>query len=362
MATSIVFTVTTDLTQDQRMLRIADTLARASFEVMLVGRELPFSEPLEPRRFSQHRIACFFKKGALFYLEYNLRLLVWFLFRRFDVYGAVDADTALAGVLTSYWRRRPLVFDAHELFPEMPEVVHRKGVKKLWTWIEKLAFSRAAVAYSVSQGLVRYFEATYRRPVALIRNMPFRRDLPATTIAGQQYFIYQGALNVGRGLETAIEAMAEVPAQLLICGDGPLAGALKQLVAELQLQGKVRFTGNVAPPELALLTQNAFAGLMLLDNQGLSYYYSLANKFFDYVQAGIPQVCVPFPEYVALNAEYQVALLAQNKVPEVKNAMLTLLHQPATHRTLRQNCLRAREEWVWEQEGKKLVELYKNLA
>ncbi|RNI29071.1 glycosyltransferase [Rufibacter latericius] len=357
MVKSIVFTVTTDLTHDQRMQRIASSLTQAGYDVTLVGRKVPTSSDLPKRPFQQHLFKCLFLKGPLFYLEFNLRLVFWFLRHRFDIYGVVDADTALAGLLTVTWRRKPLVFDAHELFPEMPEVVNRPLVKGFWAVLEKMAFKRASLAYTVSASLVTYFQEKYQRPVHLIRNMPLRQfalPVPQTS----PYFIYQGALNVGRGLEVTLQAMQQVPARLVICGEGPLRPQLEALSLELGLQDKVTFKGNLAPDALAEVTSRALAGVMLLENQGLSYFYSLANKFFDYVQGGIPQVCVPFPEYQQLNALHEVALFANTQVEEVRAALLTLLHDQETYQRLRQNCLRAREEWNWQTEKQHLVDLY----
>ncbi|AKQ47607.1 hypothetical protein TH63_09860 [Rufibacter radiotolerans] len=342
------------------MRRIAGTLAAAGYQVTLLGRQLPASTPLEEQPFKQHRFTCFFLKGPGFYLEYNLRLLFWFMRHPFDLYGAIDADTALAGIFTSWWRRKPLVYDAHEFFQELPEVVHRPLVRKLWAWVEDLAFKRATLAYTVSVSLQEYFQQKYQRPVALIRNMPLRQTAhskPKTP----PFFIYQGSLNVGRGLECTIEAMQHVPAQLVICGEGPLKAQLQNLTYRLGLEQKVLFKGNLAPAALVQLTASALGGVMLLEKMGLSYYYSLANKFFDYVQAGIPQVCVPFPEYRLLNAQYEVALMAQPQVQDVQDAMLKLLQDAELYGRLRENCLLARQEWCWEKEGQRLVELYNKL-
>ncbi|WP_205502577.1 glycosyltransferase [Rufibacter psychrotolerans] len=358
MGKSIVFTVTTHLSHDQRMQRIAGTLAQAGFDVTLVGRELPHSPALQPAPYRQHRLRCFFLKGPFFYLEYNLRLLWWLLFQPYDLIGTVDADTALAGVFASRVRRKPLVYDAHELFPEMPEVVHRPLVKKVWAYWERQAFAQAQLAYTVSESLAQYFQERYRRKVGLVRNMPRRQTTVVTEGQEPPYFIYQGALNEGRGLEITLEALQQVPARLMICGAGPLEERLQALARQLGVEDKVTFTGNVLPAELARLTAAARAGIMLLEHQGLSYYYSLANKFFDYVQAGIPQVCVSFPEYQRFNARHRVALLTPLRVEEVRAALLTLLHNPETYHQLRQNCLLAREEWCWEQEAHRLVDLY----
>ena len=81
----IVFTVTNDLSTDQRMIRICSTLADAGYEVTLVGRKLNNSEALQSFTFAQQRINCMFTKGKFFYLEYNIRLFIFLLFFKTDV-------------------------------------------------------------------------------------------------------------------------------------------------------------------------------------------------------------------------------------------------------------------------------------
>ena len=92
---SIIFTVTTDLTYDQRMIRICTSLANAGYTVLLVGRKMKTSLPLAAQPFLQKRINCIFEKGKLFYAEYNIRLFFYLLFKKMDCIGAIDLDTIL---------------------------------------------------------------------------------------------------------------------------------------------------------------------------------------------------------------------------------------------------------------------------
>ena len=91
----IYFTVTTDLTYDQRMIRICSSLAVAGYQVVLVGRKLKSSLPLVEKPYSTKRILCFFEKGKLFYAEYNIRLFFFLLFKKMDCICAIDLDTIL---------------------------------------------------------------------------------------------------------------------------------------------------------------------------------------------------------------------------------------------------------------------------
>ncbi|WP_400190483.1 glycosyltransferase [Hymenobacter sp. B81] len=362
----LLFAVTTDLNYDQRMQRICATLAGHGYRVRLVGRQWPASLPLSAQPYEQHRLRCRFSKGKLFYLEFNLRLLLYLLRHGgWDAYCAIDLDTALPVWLAARLARRPLVYDAHELFTEVPEVVARPAVQRLWRAVERFVVPRARLAYTVGPALARLFEQRYGRPFGTVRNISRLQPsdgagAPLPADAG--YILYQGALNAGRGLEALLEAMPRVAGRLVLCGEGDLSEPLRRRAAELGLlqSGQVEFRGFVLPAELRAVTRGAAVGISVLDNLGLSYYYSLANKFFDYLHAGVPQLISPFPEYLALNDEHQVAEVVPELTPAALAAALNRLlrDEPARYRQLAGNCRRARQELNWQREEVVLLNLY----
>jgi glycosyltransferase involved in cell wall biosynthesis len=181
-------------------------------------------------------------------------------------------------------------------------------------------------------------------------------------IRNQQFIIYQGAVNEGRSFETLIPAMKQVDCKLLICGKGNFFEQTQQLVQENNLSSKVEMRGYVSPKELKQLTPTAYCGLTLFEKTGLNQYYSLSNRFFDYIMAGIPQVCVGYPEYKAINDEHNVALLI-NETDEhtIAKAINTLLNDDIVYNTLKQNCIKARTVLNWEQEEKKLVTIWNGI-
>jgi glycosyltransferase involved in cell wall biosynthesis len=364
----ILFAVTTDLNYDQRMQRICHSLQQAGYGVTLVGRQWPVSRPLQPQSYAQHRLQCFFHSGKFFYLEFNLRLAFYLIRRRDDAYGAIDLDTALPVYGKAFFSGKPFVYDAHEYFPETPEVVRRPWVKAAWQALERFVVPRTTLAYTVSNSLARLFTARYQVPFALVRNIPLLkpavpgRSLPAALLIPDKPFIlYQGAVNEGRGLAELLQAMDQVDMPLLICGEGGLLEALKIQVQQAGLGQRVTFTGYVLPADLEVITSRAFIGIMLLADAGKSYYYSLANKFFDYIQAGIPQLLPDFPEYQVLNARYEVGLFCDLSPERIARALNQLISDPALHHRITQNCLRARRELCWQEEEKKLLDLYEDL-
>jgi len=372
----IIFTVTNDLSYDQRMQRICTTLAKGNYEVVLVGRYLSSSKELPAFTFSTKRFRCFFNKGVAFYAEYNIRLFLYLLFVRFDAVCSIDLDTILAGFYAAKWRNKIQIYDAHEYFTEVPELVERPKVKAVWEKIANLTIPNISFAYTVGQGLQQIFSKRYGVDFGLIRNVPFavnetlsKADLDAVLHkykiphTDKKVILYQGALNDGRGLEEAIRAMVTIDNAILwIAGEGDLSQELRQLTSQLQLNDKVVFLGFVLPNDLKAITQLSDIGLNLLKNKGLNYYYSLANKCFDYIQAEKPALHRNFPEYQAINEAYEIGILLDDlSSASIANALTKLLNDSLFYKQLQANCRKAKTVYVWEKEAVKLIDFYDNI-
>jgi glycosyltransferase involved in cell wall biosynthesis len=366
----IILTVTNDLTYDQRMHRICTTLANAGYKVTLVGREQPASLPLDKRNYDQVRLSCRYQKGKLFYLGYNWRLYRYLsnLTGNLKRAGkkvavcAIDLDTILPVLRIAKKRNLPRVYDAHELFTELTEVKRRPFIYALWKWVERTAVPQFKNGYSVNQFIVDELNRRYGVGYEVIRNMPFStvpsaigKNLPMQKLP-PSFFLYQGAINEGRCFETLLPAMKSVTVPLVIAGNGNFFEQAKQLAVQNKVEDKIIFLGYVKPADLTQITPTAIAGITIFENTGLNQYYSLANRYFDYIQAGIPQLCVNYPEYAALNKQHETALLIDDLSPASIAASLNkLMVDDVLHNRLTQNCTAAAEAFCWEREAEKLV-------
>ena len=355
----IVFTVFNDLRTDQRMIRICSSLAKAGYQVTLAGKRHRHSLPPSERIYRQRRLFCFFRKGKAAYIEFNIRLFFFLLFHRHDAVCAIDLDTILPCYFSSVLKKTKRVYDAHELFCEMKEIVTRPAIYRIWKKVERFAVPRFRFGYTVNDLIADEFYKLYGVHYAVIRNVPVLKplqipDKPVKT------FIYQGAVNEGRCFETLIPAMNQVQAMLEVCGTGNfLQQALDLAQQQGKHRGKVLFFGEKKPEDLEEFTRNAWAGVTLFDKTGLSNYYSLANRFFDYCHAGIPQVCVNFPVYKEINNQYEIAVcIHDQEVDTIAAALNRLLHDKELYARLQQNCLKAREVFNWQKEEVKLLELW----
>jgi glycosyltransferase involved in cell wall biosynthesis len=365
----IIFTVTNDLTYDRRMLRICTSLAKAGCEVLLVGRMMPNSQTFENQYFKSKRFNLLFNKGKIFYVEYNIRLCIWLLFQRFDIICAIDLDTILPCYLAKILRGgnglgKTIVYDAHELFTEVPEVIRRPAIRKIWLGLERFIVPKLQHCYTVSQSVADEFERRYGVKFELIRNLPLRRNM-SLPITDNSFpiILYQGSLNEGRGLEAAIEAMHDIEnAVFWLAGEGDLSEILRGMVKEQKLEKKVKFLGYILPEKLPAITAQARIGIQMSEDKGLSYQLSLSNKFLDYIQAGIPQICTRFVEYERLNEEYSIAILIDKTDKHLLiRAINRLLNDKTEYDKIKNNCLKAAEKLCWEEEEKRLIAFYNRL-
>ncbi|MBK8501883.1 MAG: glycosyltransferase family 4 protein [Saprospiraceae bacterium] len=357
----IAFAVTNDISQDRRMIRICNSLQENGYEVTLVGRVLSTSLELPAFKFKTHRIKCIFNKGPKFYAEFNIRLYLYFKKIGADLYGAVDYDTLKGVAKAAKVKGKKIIFDAHEWFEEVPELKGRNKVKNYWIKIAQKGIPQTHLRYTVSQGIAENLERLYSRPFEVIHNYPPLQTAEPGSVR-EEVLIYVGVLNQGRGLPELVKAMHEINAKLWLVGDGDIREELWTLATQENLLHKIVFKGFVPPADLNSLLLKARVGINLLDGSSLSYRHSLANKFFDYVHAGIPQVFMEFPEYKRQYQQFRVgAPIFDLTKSSIVYAINHLLQDRNYWFNIHIDCLKARKVWCWQNEEKKLLELVNRL-
>ena len=358
MKPRILVLLSNDLVYDQRMSRMAQAWTEQGYAVTLLGRRRRHSSALGAKPYRQVRLRLLFESGKLFYIELNWRLFVYGLLARYDALCGVDLDTAPAAMALKRLKNKPYVYDAHELFPHVPEVSRRPRIQAFWQTVQDRVFRRFDAAYTVGSAIADYFEKSYHRPVGVVRNAPIRVGEPSYQPDAERFVLYQGALNEGRGLEPLLEAVQHTGSKLVLVGEGDLSASLRKQVADRELGSQVQFAGFVRPEDLPAWTRRAYLGFNVSENLGLSYYLSLNNKFFDYVQAGLPSLINDFPEYQALVAEYEVGLLLEAQSNQIAAQLNRVMNDDAFHAHMHQECLKAAKEWVWARESQKLGEIW----
>ncbi len=359
----IIVSVTTDLVADNRVHKVCSTLVKTGFGVLLVGRKLPDSLPIQPSGYKTKRIQLLFRRGPAFYAEYNFRLFCLLLRSKHDVLLSNDLDTLPANYLVAKIRNKPLVYDSHEFFTEMPELINRPFVKRFWEKLEHWVLPKIKYAYTVCDSIAAIYHKKYGVPFMVVRNVPFAaKEHETGNIIHQKekIILYQGAVNVGRGLKQAILAMENVEnARLVIAGKGDILDDLKVLVKKENLYEKVTFTGRLTISELAILTPTADLGLSIEEDLGLNYRYTLPNKLFDYIQARVPVLVTNLPEMTAIIKKYKIGEITRSLEPKkLAEKINSALLNDELRTIWKENLKIAANELTWENEEKIVINLF----
>ena len=359
----IVMAVTNDLVTDRRVQRHAATLREAGYEVTLVGK---------------NDLGMKAKKGWRFYAEYNIRLLFRLLKEKADVIWANDTDTLLGCYVASRMKRTRLVMDAHELFPEVPELVDRPRVKRVWERLERKLMPKCDALLTVCQSIADYYKERYGVEMTVVRNVPEMEGVKGSEkgVRGSErtkVLLYQGAVNKGRGVDWAIDALEFLPdCRLVVAGEGDLFEEMKSYAAQKPWADRIEFLGRLTPEELERLTPTADVGLVMLEEMGLSYHFALPNRIGDFVAAGVPMVVSDMPEMAAVVRRFGVGEIIEGVKgsEEIENSKLkiekkcSLALAESVKKVLarvwsKEDFAEARKDMDWNKEKEKLIECVK---
>lgn len=363
-----IVSVINDLSTDQRVDKVCKTLIKAGYEVLLVGRRKKDSRNLEERLYKTHRMNLLFEKEAIFYAEFNIRLFFFLLFNKPNLLIANDLDTLLPNFLISKIKRIPLVYDSHEYFTEVPELINNNFARNIWLKIEKFIFPKLKHVFTVNESIAEIYKKKYNIEVNVVRNIPLRKD--NQTIKSRKelgldnynnLLILQGAgINMDRGVEELVEAMQFLEKTfLMIIGDGDVIEDLKKLSVRLNIQHKIEFTKRLPYQELIHFTANADLGLSLDKDTNLNYRFSLPNKLFDYINAGIPVLVSDLPEVKRIVTKYMVGeILYSHKPEDIAEKIKNMLENKEKLAEYRKNTQKASIDLCWENEEKELLKVY----
>jgi glycosyltransferase involved in cell wall biosynthesis len=369
-----IVSVINDLSTDQRVDKVCGSLQGMGYEVILVGRRRRSSIPLSLRSYRTVRLFLLFEQGPLFYMFFQLRLFTYLLFHKSDVLVANDLDTLLPNYLISCLKNLPLVYDTHELFCEVPELKASPLKRGIWKSLERFIFPKLKYVFTVNDSIARIYSSEYKVPVRVVRNVPrrarssdkvFNKPAAALTLpSGKKIILMQGAgINIQRGAEEVLEAMQYLDqAVLLIIGSGDVIPTLKQMCKELHLEGRVLFVDRLPFEELRFYTQLADLGLSLDKDTNLNYRYSLPNKIFDYIHAGVPLFVSDLPEIREIVEQFGVGVITPDHEPRHMASRITeMLSNEPLMKMWKENTKLAAEKLCWEEEEKVLQEVYRKL-
>lgn len=268
----------------------------------------------------------------------------------------------------------PLVFDAHEIYYETPSLSVQQRL--LLARQERQYLPRVNLFITVNELIADYYKKLYGiRPLVIMNaiDSPQNLDIPkaaaklrelAQLPTNSRIVLYQGWISADRNLETLVEAARYFPQDvyLVLIGYGEYEKELKALVENQPWRQKIRFLGPVKSDNLLGLTAGADLGVVPYQPIGLNHELCSPNKFFEYIQAGVPVVAQPLPFFQRMAEAYEIVTVADLSTAEgMAHAIVSLLEDQNQLNHMQQACQKAAKELNWETESRKLVAAYQRL-
>ena len=289
-----------------------------------------------------------------------------------DAYHAHDLDALWPAVRAARRLDRPLVYDSHEFWIEQSSLVDRPLMRSCWSLLERQLIKRVKCVITVSESIAHDLGERYQLDeVVVLRNLPlFREKVQSNLIretlnfpADRPIVLYQGGFLTENGLREQIQVAAEFDrAALVLIGGGPNEEALREQVRADDLGDKVFFIPRVPFHQLHNYTCSADLGLCLIKGTGKSFCYSLPNKLFEYMMAGLPVLASDFPEMRSVvQASGAGQVVDPQNIEAIRQCIRGLLGEPTRIQQYGEAALRAARHYNWEREADKLIQLYNAL-
>ncbi|HLT73998.1 MAG TPA: glycosyltransferase [Ohtaekwangia sp.] len=362
-------------TNESRILREATAIVEfgISDKVILVGlwREgLPTEEQITDS-ISLIRVKGLFKKKSnsswanlLVFAGVFLKL-IRLSFREKPFAINVHSLTLLPfAVVTKWLSRCALIYDAHELETETHD---SRGVrKKLEKIVERFFIRFADHTVVVSHSIENWYRNEYAlSKISTIRNIPIlsvgTNSVNLRAMLGIKedalLFVYVGLLAGGRGIDHLLKCFSQENLKdrhVVFIGYGDLEEMIKT-----NLSSNIHFLPAVPPSQVAAYVAGADVGLSLIEATCLSFYYSLPNKVFEYLSAGIPFVCSDFPDVRREFETYNVCWFT-DPAQDLSLVLGKITCEDVQIR--RRNVIGHRSRWDWNIEKHKLVDVYASIG
>ena len=270
---------------------------------------------------------------------YYLRLYFGMLWRglrtSFDVVHCHDLDTLPLGFVLGKLKRKPVVYDAHENFPDMLEgsvpALVQEGLRRL----ENFLIRRSDLLITVGEKLRRHFVERGARHAVVVGNWKRPRDFARTAEQNaalrRRLGVPEGSLLVvcitqllrDRKLEELLQAVNGAPnVYAAIGGKGVLEGEIQKWA---EANPRIRFLGFVSAEEIPSYTCAADVIYYGFDPQNPNARFSAPNKLYEALAAGKPLITGDFGEIAEVVRQSGCGVvLPRYSVEEIQKALSLL--------------------------------------
>jgi glycosyltransferase involved in cell wall biosynthesis len=372
---------------DRRVWQESLALARAGYQVSVICPQMVDKKPFEelegvaiyryPMPFTANR--------AIGYVwEYSWATLWTFLYacyvfvrRGFKViHGCNPPDLFFLVALPFKLFGVKYIFDQHDLSPETFESKYPgKGgpILKVLRWLERLTYRTASIVISTNQSYRKIAIARGNlnsEQVFVVRSAPDLNKfspLPANPDwrRGKKYLAtYLGTMGAQDGLDYLLRSVKLISQEwgrgdihFLLMGGGENLGVLKQMAADLGLEGVVEFTGRVSNEQVREVLSTADVCVAPDPINPLNTHCTM-NKILEYMAMSRPIVSYRLTES-EFSAQQAAVYAKDNDVEDFAKQIVALLDDEPRRKQMGEfGNQRLLSELSWEHSTRELLKAY----
>ncbi len=372
---------------DPRVRKEATICSLNGFNVVVVGiiepkfnrKEidlLPFRVSLLNNPFKNNLLFCGIIGNSLWRFLYNIYYVLGFfmlcILERADVYHCNDFNTLPMGWLAAKILRVKVVYDTHEIATEnVGWFSTRPTQKKILRFFESFFIHRVDAVISVSHSAAKFLGDLYKiEPPRVITNCAWsmvKQNICSSAISKPFEVLCHGQFYDGRGYDLLIKAARflksyEGKIVIVLRGYGKSEEKYRQLVIREKAESFIRFDPPVMVDELVLAASKSDVGVAITEGICDNFKYSISNKIFEYLSAGLPVLMSDIPEHKFYNQLYHFGIIFVDLDPQtIARTIIKLYQDKLLYIKIKENVIDAQKTLCWEVEGAKLFVLYHNL-
>lgn len=360
---------TSEIFHDTRILNEAGSLTK-KYEVTILAKKYPIKKNNSPFKIKliDYRLIPVF--GILNIFSSLISLTKAALKENPDIYHAHDLDGLLCATPAAIIKRKILIYDSHEFWSDTFPFANIRGTQWLLPILEKLLIWRVNGGITVNSSLARILKLKYRKNFIYLNNVSNRQKTAKSQLnlrkkfPQQKIIIHLGAADEGRGMEQMIEAAKLLPRNfvLVFIGGGKIEDELKKLIRKDSLEQKIYFFPAVSPEQIIPIVKEADLALALTQPISKSYYYSLPNKIFQYIAAGVPILGSNLPEFKKIILGNEIGEVVNPKIPkDIAKKIIEVVSKKACKKYHRNLAGLGKAKYNWAIEEDKILKFYEKI-
>lgn len=268
-----------------------------------------------------------------------------------------DIFALAAGVKIKKLYGCPIIYDAHEFWPEADTVAPR-WARRFTAFIEQKLIRQADVVVTVNPHLARHLEHFYRiaKVVSAPNAEPRRNHVPSTDRVGSLpiRFLLQGGAARQRGFEELLHAWSDLNSDEVVlylrCPENDYFASLRRHFREVIGEKKVVILQPVREENLVQAASFADVGLIPYMGPNLNHVLCCPNKLSQYMQAGLAILSNRLLFVSEVIQRYQCGLIYDARKPETFiEAVRFLIQDPEALQAMKRNSSTAAQTaFNWE--------------